>query len=558
MNRSPLPPEPSANQSRITAIDSLTLNKPRPTPTRGNPETLALDLLADAQDLRLTTGVLQARLLRGMKEIGAVESASLYLLDDREPGLCRRLNLAVDELGLVEKYVPLESGAVWECLQERAVTTGLRPSHSRAAETVTCLPLLADGQILGAVELACSVHQPGGPAEMRLLKLTAAALANSLYARRTLAQLNQRNEELEASRAEILNSRNILRAVFDNMPASIYIIDRDYLVIAVNKSRADRAELKPNEVVGQNCFAALQKRETPCPGCKIAETFVAGAGTLRQACDEQAREWEISTFPVIKAEGPFPERVIVMEQDITEKHLLEANLIHSEKLATIGQLAAGVAHEINNPLAAIIANAQLLERSLDDDDSDNREMLSLISTAGDRASRVVRNLLDIARADRKSGDTHDLNSIIIEIVSLVQYKYRANGINLGLDLSQEMPPIAMRKDHIEGVLINLIMNAIDAVEGGARQEVRVQSTFQDGAFHITVIDNGRGITEQDLAHIFEPFYTTKGPGRGTGLGLSICQKIIKEYNGSISVETAPGQGSSFHVIVPHQDAPPAE
>jgi two-component system NtrC family sensor kinase len=238
-----------------------------------------------------------------------------------------------------------------------------------------------------------------------------------------------------------------------------------------------------------------------------------------------------------------------LEQDVTEKRRLEASLAQSEKLAAVGQLAAGLAHEINNPLTAIIANTQLLQRELKADE-DIMEMIDLIARAGQRAAQVVRNLLDMARKEEYIFEPVDLDQTLQKAFALVQHELVARSIQLSYEPAEGLPKILASKDHLQGVWVNLLTNAIDSFEECDHREIRVATTMQNNEVRVIFMDNGKGIPSEKLNRIFEPFYTTKAPGRGTGLGLSLCHRIIKQHGGSIHVDSEVGVGTIFTVALP--------
>ena len=351
---------------------------------------------------------------------------------------------------------------------------------------------------------------------------------------------------------ELLHSRNTLRALFDSLPISIYIVDQAFNLVAINISRATRVGEKPSLLVGYKCYEKLYRRLAPCTGCLINEMFSSGQNTNRLNREwidhDKFFEWEISTFPIYNEES-MPIQAIVIEQDITEKRNLEAHLIQAEKLAAVGQLAASVAHEINNPLTAIVANAQLLRRDINPEEKDLMESARLIEMAGVRASQVVRNLLGIARKEKYEFEPIDLNETLKNALSLVQHELVGRPIRVNFNAQEGMPMVVASQDQLQGVWINLFLNAIDAIDkpGG---EISISSHFDGREFQITVMDNGKGIAQDHLARIFEPFFTTKSPGRGTGLGLSVCQRVIKHHGGTIEVESLQGKWTRFSVRLP--------
>jgi two-component system, NtrC family, sensor kinase len=351
---------------------------------------------------------------------------------------------------------------------------------------------------------------------------------------------------------ELLHSRNTLRALFDSLPISIYIVDPTYNLIAINISRATRVGEKPSLLVGYKCYEKLYRRMTPCPGCLINEMFTSGQSTNRLHREwidhDKFFEWEISTFSIYN-EDSIPVQGIVIEQDITEKRNLEAHLIQAEKLAAVGQLAASVAHEINNPLTAIVANAQLLRRDIRPEDKDLMESARLIEMAGVRASQVVRNLLGIARKEKYEYEPIDLNETLRNALSLVQHELVGRPIRVNFNAQEDMPNVVASQDQLQGVWINLFLNAIDAIDkpGG---EISISSHYDGQEFQVAVMDNGKGIAQDYFSRVFEPFFTTKSAGRGTGLGLSVCLRVIKHHGGTIEVESQEGKWTRITVRLP--------
>lgn len=232
----------------------------------------------------------------------------------------------------------------------------------------------------------------------------------------------------------------------------------------------------------------------------------------------------------------------------SQERQLEAALAQAEKLVAVGQLTADMAHEINNPLTAILANAQLLQRALPPE-PDWQASLSLILRAGDRAQRIVRNLLDFSRQAQYEFSLTDINESIQSALGLVDYQLRHRSINLVCHLAPDLPRLPASHDHLQGVWLNLLLNARDAV-GPAGGEISVSTAVQADCLLVTITDTGAGIPPEQLTRIFEPFYTTKLPGQGTGLGLSLCQRIVRQHGGSIRVDSQPGQGTTFTVALP--------
>jgi two-component system NtrC family sensor kinase len=357
---------------------------------------------------------------------------------------------------------------------------------------------------------------------------------------------------MQTFQGQLLNSRDTLRAFFDSSPASIYIVDPDYRLMAINMSRSNLAGRAPQKLVGERCFKALYQREDPCPDCQVAETFHSARKTRRiehRKYDQPGgAEIEISTFPIWDNDHQIVQ-VFLYEEDVTERLQLQASLAQSEKLAAVGQLAAGVAHEINNPLTTILGNAQLLQRRLPDQDAGQHEMIEAIIQASERASQSVRDLLDFARRERYQVAPTDINDTIQRTLALMGPELGSRSISLQFDPGIDLPLINASQDHLQGVWLNLLINAIDAIDEGPGV-IAIKSCQFDHSIQVTVTDNGQGIPEDRLSRIFEPFYTTKEPGRGTGLGLSVCHQIVSQHGGQIRVTSQPGEGTTFTVLLP--------
>ncbi len=296
--------------------------------------------------------------------------------------------------------------------------------------TLICVPLRYQDKSLG---LLAAVNRHTGDfstQDLELLKNLAAAAAGVLQQIQQTQRLKIINAELEANHWQLQNSRNILDALFNSIPVSLYIIDSNFELVSVNVDRSTRAKQSPLSLIGKRCYQAFYQLNDVCPGCKVMETLFGGQTTMRiyriWNNTGEAQEWDISSFPIY-SESKNIKQAILFEQDVTEKRRLEATLVQSEKLSAVGQLAAGVAHEISNPLSAIIANAQLLQHELPPDD-DKQELADLILRAGERAAQVVRNLLDLIRKERYEFVPTDVNETLEDALSLVQHEFISRSV----------------------------------------------------------------------------------------------------------------------------------
>ena len=525
-------------------------------------ELASLHMIATILSSDLELDDIQKAMVAGVRQIMDCEYACLIIVGENGETFERKV-LGEQPDWIRRDTLKLEGSVAAECLRNsqplRWDDPAANPIVAAEAERVLgarprsylCAPLRSGDEPIGMIDLFDKRGGPFTPYDQELISLLATSMADAVYNKRLIQQMKVVNQDLKANREELLNSRNTLRALFDNIPASLYIVDRAYALRAINRSRARRAQSRPKELVGRCCYEALFGRISPCPECRVAETLQNGNSTARSLrladARGEAKEWEISTYPILDEVGQV-DQVIVFEEDVTERRHLEANLAQSEKLAAVGQLAAGVAHEINNPLTAVIANAQLMQRSMPPD-GEMQESVDLILTAGSRAAQVVRNLLDFARKEQYRFDRTDINETIRKTLELVQHEVMSRSIVLTFTPDPDLPRVMASGDHLQGVWLNLMLNAFDALNG-LPGEIRVSTHRRDREVQVVIEDTGKGISPENLPHIFEPFFTTKLPGQGTGLGLSVCHQIIKQHNGQILADSEFGHGTRFTILLP--------
>ena len=239
-------------------------------------------------------------------------------------------------------------------------------------------------------------------------------------------------------------------------------------------------------------------------------------------------------------------RIIIFD-DITDRDELERRLVQADKLSSIGLLAAGVAHEVNTPLAVISTYAQMLAKQISGDDQKSK-LLEKIAKQTFRASEIVNSLLNFSRTSSTDFVEVDLNRVIRETLTLIEHQLQKASVEVKANLDAELPPMKGNTGKLQQVFLNLFLNARDAMERGGI--LAVSTSAEDGIARIEVADTGQGIPPENLARIYDPFFTTKGTRKGTGLGLSVTYGIVREHGGTIEVESQPGAGTRFHVEFP--------
>ncbi|MDW8131480.1 MAG: ATP-binding protein [Bryobacterales bacterium] len=285
------------------------------------------------------------------------------------------------------------------------------------------------------------------------------------------------------------------------------------------------------------------------PGRKVIE-MPAPAGPGRQEARREPPRGEVlvnvAATPLVGREGQRIGRVILFD-DVTERSELERRLAQAEKLSSIGLLAAGVAHEVNTPLAVISTYAQMLARQVAGDEEKAR-LLEKITRQTFRASEIVNALLNFSRAAPGRFEELDLNRLVRETLLLLEHQLQQAGIRVELEMEEGLALIHGDAGKLQQVFLNLFLNARDAMEGGGT--LRIRSSSDGRWIRVEVRDNGPGIPAEHLHRVFDPFFTTKPPRRGTGLGLSISYGIVREHGGEIEVESRPGEGACFRLAFP--------
>ncbi len=354
--------------------------------------------------------------------------------------------------------------------------------------------------------------------------------------------------ELQKLLEVIERAKQMWQSTFDAIRDPVAIINDNFDIERANLSTATASSGDIKEMIGKKCYKVFADRNNICENCPLMKSIESNhAAVSKLGSPIHHREYEVSAFPYpggeLKASA-----AVLHYRDITEEKRLQQELIQNEKMAAIGMLAGGVAHEINNPLGGILAFTQLLMRGLSKEEP-IRPDLEEIERAAVRCKKIVADLLDFSRiSSGKEMQQLDVNMLIEKIVPFIKTELKSYNVDLKLDLKPNIKPVEGDANRLQQVFLNLLTNGCQSMPKGGCLTV---STFTDGdKTCVSVKDNGCGIAKENIGRIFDPFFTTKSPGKGTGLGLSISYRIIKEHEGTVLVESVPNKGSTFTVKLP--------
>ena len=416
-------------------------------------------------------------------------------------------------------------------------------------------PLHIDGEIRGAILVGFASKSNFTDSKGSLIDAATqmAAMSVNLSAHYEAAI----NDSISRAREE---HRKFTEAILDALPVSLYVVDRDFKIVTWNRHREIGVQGIPRDsAVGRNVFEVLSRY----PQGRVRQEFERAFRTGRIERIEQQTvsdegttiHWVVSKVPMKDANTGEVTHVITVGEDVT----MRVEAIHAvgraEKLAAVGRLAAGVVHEINNPLATIAACAEALEQRVSEgvferseavDDLD--EYLGLIKSEAFRCKSITTGLLDFSRI--RTGNRHplDVGEILRSSVNLLSHQKRGDRIEYKVEVADDIPTLNADGGQIQQAVIALATNAVDAMPDGGTLTLRARG--QGNRVAIEIEDTGVGIPSGDMSKIFEPFFTTKEVGKGTGLGLAVCYGIITDHGGRLGVRSNVGKGTVFTILLP--------
>ncbi|MBI1912683.1 MAG: response regulator [Deltaproteobacteria bacterium] len=367
-----------------------------------------------------------------------------------------------------------------------------------------------------------------------------------------LDSLEKRAEENKRLFEMVTKSKEEWVATFDAIQDYISIHDREYRILKINKALARQFNAHPEALIGRKCYELLYCRQEPQCNCPHSRTLKTG-----EVADAEVEDmivegtYKVTTFPVFDEDGRVWASVHVA-RDITQEKMLREQLLHSEKLSSVGKLVAGIAHELNNPLMGIMGFSQILmdmpgDKKLDD----IKDKLRKIYHESLRTAKIVQNLLTFARAKKTEREYHNINEILKHTIELREYSLKANNIHVSLHFEENLPKTMVDLFQLQQVFINIINNAEDAmVSKHGKGNLSITTRKNRRKLEIAFRDDGPGIRKEIIHKVFDPFFTTKDVGKGTGLGLSISHGIITEHGGNIEIISPDDGGTIITVELP--------
>jgi PAS domain S-box-containing protein len=374
------------------------------------------------------------------------------------------------------------------------------------------------------------------------------------------AEVKQKIQELESTNLDLWTKKNELQAVFNAIGDGVLIFDSDGIVQYRNDACPQIAD--GDTLLGKTCEDVFH------PGHRLGRKSCPVEAALRGQSESisftatvagSTRHFEATATPILDPQG-YPSRVLLLLRDVTEKRLQELQLLQAEKMSSIGVLAAGVAHEINNPLNSVSLYAEALLRRIGEEEGADahpdifKDYLAVIVREAHRCKGIIESLLSFSRRSDGSMGPVDLNPLVKEVLELVRHKARYEAVEMLEDLVNGLPFVCGDPAGLRQVILNLTMNALQAIEG--RGQVVISTRSEEEGVTLCVRDSGCGIPQELLDQIWAPFFTTKPVGQGLGLGLSLTYNIVRKHGGEIVVDSEPGRGSVFTVRLPLAGAAP--
>jgi two-component system NtrC family sensor kinase len=454
--------------------------------------------------------------------------------------------------------LPVGEGIIGRCADTRApilvddVRVDPRSARRDVDEregirSMLCVPMLVGGSLLGVIAAFSTRAAAFAPQHQRVLEAFAEQAGIAIHNASLHAELEARVKERTRQLDE---EKRFMEVVLETLPLGVFVLDDSLGVLRANPAGTDvlrdgaasrqpfRSLFPPDKTEAIEIFLRDVRRDAAVRTMEEEMAIAGGTRTLR-----------------LTAAALAASHLVVLVEDVTRAKRMEQQMLLAERLTTAGRLAAGVAHELNNPLATIAGCAEALaERArsakLDDVEelADLKTYLATIEEEAYRCKEITGTLLQFVREPGSRREPTDVNALVARSVELLAHQSRFAESLIVTELDPSLPEVTVNEGQLRQVILGLGANALESMDGSGRLTVRTRLVGEEAV--IEIVDEGPGIAPEVLPRIFDPFFTTKPPGQGTGLGLAIAQGIIADHAGRIEVESKPGAGATFRVVVP--------
>lgn len=515
-----------------------------------------------------------ADVTRKAAELVGADRSLLYNVTDKEIGVFATWNMTEPQRRLFS-MVDFQHGIIKNCLRHRSPV--LVPAYSSHPdwipeiyqaldfESFILYPLYAGQRLVGVLALFQQKALQFGDKHLMLLQMISNQMAIAVLNAQTYSdmrhitmnlerELGFKSSQLRISELALIRKSNELAAVFDAITDALFVVDGNFTILEVNQAGLAFAGVEHlSQLIGRS-YCDIVGRRYDCGNCYLRHTLDSSAPQTVEI-ESEDRVFTVTTYPVLDEDGR-ANQVVCSLRDVSIVRKKGAELIQSQKMQAVGTLAAGVAHEIRNPLGAIsnyvyILEEQLLPKAITTETEEKTEIRAVIGGIRrlvERSETVIRNLLDFSRDKAPNISSFLLRDVIEQILLLVGKTAQKKKVQINVS-GPETVQVTSDSGAMQHILFNLVLNAIDAIEDGGTVEIKY--SLSEAGFIIVVEDDGAGICREHMEKIFNPFFTTKGPDRGTGLGLYLVYNEVKRLGGTIAVESASGGPTRFTVRFDH-------
>jgi PAS domain S-box-containing protein len=498
-------------------------------------------------------------LILSIKWISFESRGSIFLIDDDSNKLVMRAQKGLSSF-IQKKCAIVELG---RCICGRAAANqeiqfadGIDDCHEGHFEGMAdhghyCTPILFSGKTLGVITIYLETGHRRDDIEELFLRSMANALAGIIQRKRMESEREEMIYNLQVSMAKVSESKEMWQDTFDSIGDLIYVEDQNSSIIKANSAFAAHFGLAPREVIGKQSHEFFDTAGSQVPkGPNIQATKEYSAGTFEIQDKVTGKVFLVTAFP-FHFDDAGQKGTIYIAKDITIERAKEMRLIMSERLASLGQMASGIAHEINNPLAAIAGCTEGLANRVDKDRYDSglfRNYLAIISEEILRCKRITNSMLSFVRKTSYEKTEININDVLSRTIEIIGFQGRLRDVEVVRKFQDVLPVIYGSEGEMKQVFLSVITNALDAMDD--KGQITITTEAGTNYVIIKISDNGSGMSAETIKMVFDPFFTTKSAKGGTGLGLSIAREIVISYNGSVDVISEEGKGTTLIISLP--------